>query len=119
MAPIGVAQAKNQFSDLLRRAEYAGERVVVHRHGKPVAAIVSTQDLERLQALEDGDDVRDAVAALKEAEEKGTIPLDVVLRKYGLAHLLVERPPSPRPRPSSGRRAATTPKARSKKPRRS
>src|SRR5438552_4166023 len=42
MATMTVAQAKNHFSDVLRRAEYGGERVVVERHGKPVAAIVST-----------------------------------------------------------------------------
>jgi prevent-host-death family protein len=123
MVSISVAEAKNQFSDLLRRAEYAGERVVVHRHGKPVAAIVSTQDLARLQALEDAEDVRDAVEALKEAEERGTTPLDVVLRKHGLAHLLVERPHSTRLRRSSARparrpaAAKTTPKAASKKAR--
>lgn len=102
-----VAQAKNQFSDLLRRAEYAGERVVVHRRGKPVAAIVSTRDLERLQALEDAEDARDAAEALREAKEQGTIPLDVVLRKHGLEHLLIERgvrPAGHTPATSSRRR---------------
>ena len=41
MATLTVAEAKNRFSDVLRRAEYGGERVIVARHGKPVAAIVS------------------------------------------------------------------------------
>jgi len=98
MASITVAQAKNQFSDLLRRAQWGGERVVVHRHGKPVAAIVSTEDLQRLEALEDAQDVVDARAALKEAERQGTIPLDVVLIKHGLDHLLVRAVASPRRR---------------------
>jgi prevent-host-death family protein len=92
MATVTVADAKNRFSDLLRRAEYGGERVVVERHGKPVAVIVSTGDLERLEALEDAADLRDAAAALDEAERLGTIPLDIVLRKHGLDYLLV-RPP--------------------------
>lgn len=91
MTTMTVADAKNHFSDLLRRAEYGGERVVVARHGKPVAAIVSTDDLRRLEALEDAADVRDAQRALDEAARAGTIPLDAVLRKHGLSHLL---PPS-------------------------
>jgi prevent-host-death family protein len=86
-----VAAARNQFSDVLRRAQYGGERVVVERRGKPVAAVVSTDDLRRLEALEESADTRDAAAALKEAEEQGTIPLEVVLHRHGLDHLLVQR----------------------------
>jgi len=92
MSSMSVAQAKSQFSDLLRRAEYTGDRVVVHRRGRPVAAIVSTEDLRRLEALDDAQDVKDAKAALEEAERLGTIPLEAVLRKYGLEHLLRSSP---------------------------
>ena len=53
-----------------------------------MAVIVSTDDLKRLEALEDASDVQGARAALKEASEHGTIPLDVVLRKHGLDHLI-------------------------------
>lgn len=95
MSMVTVVDAKNRFSDLLRRAEHGRERVVVHRHGKPVAAIVSTDDLRRLEALEEADDVADAAAALKEAKVKGTTPLAVVLHRHGLDHLLI---PSPRRR---------------------
>ena len=104
MATMTVAEAKNRFSDVLRRAEYGGERVIVERHGKPVAAIVSTDDLRRLEAAEDAADLRDARAALAEAKEAGTIPLETVLRKHGLDHLLV----GPAPRASRPRRAART-----------
>jgi acyl-CoA synthetase (AMP-forming)/AMP-acid ligase II len=71
---------------------------VVHRHGKPVAAIVSTEDLQRLEALEDAHDRVDARAALREAERQGTIPLDVVLKRYGLDHLLIRAAGAPRRR---------------------
>jgi prevent-host-death family protein len=57
MATMTVADAKNHFSDVLRRAEYGGERVIVERHGKPVAAIVSTEDLRRLEAAENAADL--------------------------------------------------------------
>jgi prevent-host-death family protein len=95
MATMTVAEAKNRFSDVLRRAEYGGERVIVERHGKPVAAIVSTEDLRRLEATEDAGDLRDAQAALAEAREQGTVPLEMVLRKHGLDHLLARQASPP------------------------
>lgn len=104
MATMTVAEAKNRFSDVLRRAEYGGERVVVERHGKPVAAIVSTDDLRRLEAADDAADLRDARAALAEAKDAGTAPLERVLQKYGLDHLLA----APAPRASRSRRAGRT-----------
>ena len=109
MATVTVADAKNHFSDLLRRAEYGGERFIVERHGKPVAVIVSTDDLKRLESLEESADVRDAEAALKEAAEQGTIPLDAVLRKHGLDHLLAQRET-----PTARRASASMPAARTR-----
>ena len=47
---VTVAEAKKQFSSWVRNAEY-GEPVVITRRGKPVAALVSTQDLEQLKRL--------------------------------------------------------------------
>jgi prevent-host-death family protein len=104
MATMTVVEAKNRFSDVLRRAEYGGERVVVERHGKPVAAIVSTDDLRRLEATDDAADLQDARAALAEARSTGTVPLETVLRKYGLDHLLA----GPAPRIGRPRRAGRT-----------
>ena len=55
MATYGVAEAKNNFTHLLDRVE-GGERVVITRHGKPVAEIVRTPaatpsvDLDRRRA---------------------------------------------------------------------
>src|SRR4029079_5718045 len=76
MATMTVAEAKNRFSDVLRRAEYGGERVIVERHGKPVAAIVSTDDLRRLEAAEDAAALRDAQGALTEAHQEGNVQRD-------------------------------------------
>jgi prevent-host-death family protein len=107
MATMTVAEAKNRCSEVLRRAEYGGERVIVERHGKPVAAIVSTDDLRRLEAAEDAADLRDAQVALTEAKREGTVPLETVLRKYGLDHLLGESSVrSARPRKAARRRVS-------------
>ncbi|GGZ55720.1 antitoxin [Streptomyces inusitatus] len=47
---IPVTQARAELADLINRVVYGGERVVVTRHGKPLVALVSAEDLERLEA---------------------------------------------------------------------
>lgn len=44
---VGVAEAKARLSELLARVAHGGERVILQRRGKPVAALVPMQDLER------------------------------------------------------------------------
>jgi prevent-host-death family protein len=48
---IPVTQARAELADLINRVVYGGERVVVTRHGKPLVALVSAADLERLEKL--------------------------------------------------------------------
>src|SRR5438045_3058252 len=43
-----VTEAKSRFSELLNRAAYGRERFLIRKSGKPVASIVSTDDLARL-----------------------------------------------------------------------
>ena len=49
---LPVSMARSSFSDLLNEVLIYGERIVLERHGKAVAAIVSVADLERLEAME-------------------------------------------------------------------
>ena len=51
---VGTHEAKTHLSEYLNRVAYAGERVLVERHGKPLAALVSVGDLQRLEALDAG-----------------------------------------------------------------
>lgn len=53
---IPVTQARAELADLINRVVYGGERVVVTRHGKPLVALVSAADLERLEALAAADE---------------------------------------------------------------
>jgi len=46
---ISAAQAKAQFSALVALVAYGGEHYVIERRGKPLAALVSVDDLERLE----------------------------------------------------------------------
>ncbi|THA77024.1 type II toxin-antitoxin system Phd/YefM family antitoxin [Streptomyces sp. A0642] len=49
---IPVTQARAELAELINRVVYGGERVVVTRHGKPLVALVSAADLERLESEE-------------------------------------------------------------------
>ncbi|MCI3278487.1 type II toxin-antitoxin system Phd/YefM family antitoxin [Streptomyces cylindrosporus] len=65
---IPVTQARAELADLINRVVYGGERVVVTRHGKPLVALVSAADLERLDALDQPveDQVISAVSTVRE-----------------------------------------------------
>jgi prevent-host-death family protein len=52
MEVLSISEAREGLAELVNRVAYRGERVVLRRHGKPVAALVSADDLERLAALE-------------------------------------------------------------------
>ncbi len=74
--------ARSQFADLVNRAEYAGEYTIIHRHNKPVAAIVPIFDLKFLERLEDEIDI---AAARKARKEKGkNIPWEQVKKELRL-----------------------------------
>jgi prevent-host-death family protein len=49
---IPVTQARAEFADLVNRVVYGGERIVMTRHGKPLVALVSADDLELLEKLD-------------------------------------------------------------------
>jgi prevent-host-death family protein len=72
MPNISTKEARGQLSDVISRAAFAKERIVLTRHGKAVAAVVPIEDLELLESLEDRIDLEDARAALKDVKKKGT-----------------------------------------------
>lgn len=46
---VSAAQAKAQLSSLVAKVAYAGEHYVIERRGKPLAALVSMEDLGLLE----------------------------------------------------------------------
>jgi prevent-host-death family protein len=72
--------ARVQFADIVNRAEYAGERTIVHRRKKPVAAVVPIEDLELLERYEDELDRR----LIKKARKEKMIPWEQVKKELGL-----------------------------------
>ena len=68
---VTVVEAKKHFSDLMARVAYTGERLVVERHGKPMIAWISYEELQRFEQLEHQDSRQRErrVAALAQAQE--------------------------------------------------
>lgn len=77
MSAVNATDARNNFVELINRASYSGERICVERHGKPVAAIISCEDLARLEALEDAHDSEELRRAM--AESKGFVTVNELL----------------------------------------
>ena len=66
MKRLNASVAREEFSELLNQVSYLGERIIVHRRGKNVAALVSLEDLQLIQEIEDRLDNAAADAALEE-----------------------------------------------------
>jgi prevent-host-death family protein len=81
MTRLNATDARSDFSTTLNRVAFTKERVLLERHGKPLAALVPVEDLELLQELENRIDLAAARKALK---EPGRIPWAKVKKDLGL-----------------------------------
>jgi prevent-host-death family protein len=86
MTRIAASQARDAFSDTLNRVAYRGERIVLRRRGKDLAAIVPIEDLRLIQRVEDEIDVREAKKAFAEMKRRGLkpVPFEQVRKRLGL-----------------------------------
>lgn len=78
MEHVSVEEARLRLDALVERAGETGERIIVTRDGRPVAAIVHFEDAEYLQGKEDRFDREAADAALAEVAREGTVPWEEV-----------------------------------------
>jgi prevent-host-death family protein len=53
MVRIPTSQVRHELAEILNRVAYQGERVVLKRNGRDVAALISLDDLKRLEEIED------------------------------------------------------------------
>lgn len=49
MSTVSVANAKSHLSELIARSSFGHERIVITRRNKPVAALVSLEDLRIIE----------------------------------------------------------------------
>ena len=79
---ISTADARKHFADIVNKVAYGTEPIILTRRGQEVAALVSIDELELLQQIEDHIDIVDAKKALAEPGEN--IPAEEVWKKLGL-----------------------------------
>ena len=86
MLKVSTLKARATFAELINRAAFGKERVILTRHGKPVAAMVSLDDLESLEQLEDQRDAQLGAAALEQWKAEGapTVPWATLKAENGL-----------------------------------
>jgi len=80
---LTASKARQDLSSVIRGAG-KGERFLLVRHNKGVAAVVSVEDLALLQAIENRRDAKAAQAALADVEANGTVPWDQIKADLGL-----------------------------------
>lgn len=72
---VTTRELRNQLSDVLGRAMYAGERIGVTRNGKLAAVVIGVSDLEALEAFELAYDLA-AYREAKAADDGTRVTLD-------------------------------------------
>lgn len=83
---LSTTAARDSFAEIVDRAAYGKERVVLTRRGRPLVAVVPIEDIELLEALEDEQDaalVRERAAEWEAADRPGK-PLEDYIRERGL-----------------------------------
>ena len=83
---VTAANARDNLSELINRAAFGKERVVLTRRGKALAVLVPVEDMRRLEALEDQEDAAEANRRLKAWRKIGRkgVPLETVAKEYGI-----------------------------------
>ena len=81
MTRVTTDAVPKELLESLQRVVDDGERVVVDRRGKSVAAIVPMEDLELLRRIED---MLDNAAATEAREEPGRVPWPILKKELGL-----------------------------------
>ena len=74
MTSMPVTAARDELAELVNRVAYGRERICLTRHGKDVVCVVSMDEARLLDLIEDRLDLSDALDALKELREQGSVP---------------------------------------------
>ena len=88
---ISSSSVRQNLSKIIDAVRMAGERILVTQHGRPVAAVISVEDLELLQLLEDRMDVAEARRRIRETVDK--VSLEELRSRSFLEDKLTRRKP--------------------------
>jgi prevent-host-death family protein len=66
MTRLTASELRDDLATALNKVAFGGERIILRRNNKDVAALVSMEDLALLRELEDKEDVAEMERAMKE-----------------------------------------------------
>ena len=84
MQKYSAKDAREDFSDLISKAAFGNERIVITKNGKNAAAVVPISDLELLAEMERFLDTDEGKQAIEDAAVKGTISLKRLKKELGI-----------------------------------
>ncbi len=70
MTRIGMSEARNTLPEAANRVAYGGDRIVVQRRGRDIAALVSMADFRLLEELEERADLQAVAEAMAEQGDR-------------------------------------------------
>ncbi len=79
---VSTAEARRRLAEIVNKVAYGKEQVVLTRRGEEIAALISIEELELLQLIEDYIDIEDAKKALQESGKN--IPAEKLWKELGL-----------------------------------
>ncbi len=84
MSSIPLSKAREQLPEIVNQVAYGSKHIIFTRRGKKVAAIISIEELEFLEALEDRINIEDAMKALKDIKKNGAVSWNKVKSDLGI-----------------------------------
>lgn len=82
MTRITSSQLREDLANAINQVAFGGERIILQRNNKDVAALISMKDLSLLRALEDKLDLEEIKASLD--EPGANIPWSNVKKELGI-----------------------------------
>ncbi len=73
MTRMAASKVRQEFAETLNQVAYKGKRILLHRRGRDIAALVPVEDLALIEKIEDRIDLEEAariLADIKAGREK-------------------------------------------------
>lgn len=81
---VPAKQARHDFTEISDHVAFQGDRVIITRNGRDLFAWVPISDLEKLQAIENQEDIQAAKKAVADIKKHGTISWAEMENRLGL-----------------------------------
>jgi antitoxin (DNA-binding transcriptional repressor) of toxin-antitoxin stability system len=84
MEKISVSNARKDFSNIVNKVCYGGERIILQRQGKDCVAIVPMTDIKTIEFVEDHIDISEAQQVKMEEKQKDIEVFEDLLDDLGM-----------------------------------